>query len=174
MIQQFSRWTPQSVHFNFIVRTRSFRHGILPRYQLTCAISSIIRLPRNLASYYAGMKGTRRRESKNVGIHDGVNPPREREGRSEARDRHGRKLVSFVKFLERKVPFGFPVPRHLSRTRVSDLPSTLPYSTLSRPDRNLSRMAQEFTTKVFARTWPLLYTARPPIWPIVIYRLNYP
>lgn len=41
----------------------------ITRYQLTCAISSIIRLPRNLASYYTVIKGTRKRESKNVGFH---------------------------------------------------------------------------------------------------------
>lgn len=75
------------------------------------ATSSIIRLLRNLTS--CRNKRCRRRESKNAGFHGGpTRRAREREGRSEARDRHGRKLVSFVKFLERKV-----TPRHLSRSR---------------------------------------------------------
>lgn len=56
-------------------------------------------------------KRYRRRESKNVGFHTTTTAwpaARERERRSKARDRHGRKLVSFVKFLERKVPLRSP------------------------------------------------------------------
>lgn len=112
------------------------------------------------AQSYAGIKDTGRRESKNVGFHGGVTcRANEKEGRRLAT---GRKLVSFVKFLERKVPFGFAVSFVISLVLESRI-CPLPYSALSCPDRNLSRMVQKFTTRVLFRTRPLLYIARPPI-----------
>lgn len=145
-----------TVHFNFIVQTHSFRYGILPR--ITYAISSIIRLSRNLASYYVGVKGTGDENRRMSDSTTAWPAAREQEGRSKARDRHGRKLVSFVKFLERKVPLVSPRPP--SSFSRSSLGSALPCP--SRPDRNLSRMVREFTTKVLlARTWPyFIYLVR--------------
>lgn len=84
------------------------------------ATSSIIRPLRNLAR--REVKGTVL-ESKNAGFHERCDPPRERgrrRGRSKTRatPAHDTKLVSFVKFLERKVPCSHPYPSPSSFSRA--------------------------------------------------------
>lgn len=72
-------------------------------YWCTCDYFSNMSFAQSHAVHHAGVKG--RRESENVPDSTAAWPAgREQEGRSKVRDRHGRKLVSFVKFFERKVP----------------------------------------------------------------------
>lgn len=144
-------------------------------YHFMRAISSIIRLSRNFAlvalcwgKRYWRRKGTR--ESKNVGFHTTSWPAAcERERRSKARDRHARKLVSFVKFLERKVPLGSPILRHLSRARVSRICSALPCPYGSELVSNGPGVYNEGITRAHLT---LLRTPCPLIRPIVIISTN--
>lgn len=103
-------------------------------------------------------KRYRRRESKNVGFHNGV-----------TRRARTRRKVEGSRPAWQEIGFVCEIPRAESTSRFTSssviflaLESRICSACPSRPDRNLSRMVREFTTKVLlARTWPyFIYLVR--------------